>query len=142
MSSSSRKSFFTLRSLLRNAPERIVSSLETRAHSFPSSLPPTQSLAISYTNESYDQAAYLTLHRHLSLLHPEHAKPLPPSIGGANQSNPWAIHRLLTECFLNAAREQQGQGRVDPGTQMALGLLYYSEWTFGLGLGSGREEGS
>jgi len=118
-------SFVSSRSL-----ERIVRFDQATAHTPPTSLlSPQQSLAISYTNESYDQAAYLTLHRHLSLLHPTHAKPLPPSLGGANQTNPWAIHGLLTDCFLDAAREQQGQGRVDPGTQMALGLLYYSELT-------------
>lgn len=91
------------------------------------------SLAISYTNEAYDQAAYLTLHRQLSLLHPEAARPLPAEtfgLSGVNQVNPWAIHGALTESFLQVAREQQAKGIVDPTTQMALGLLYYSTFAF------------
>lgn len=87
------------------------------------------SLAVSYTNESYDEAAYLSLHQHLSLLHPAAARPLPQTDGGTI-SNPWEVHGLLTQSYLEVVRGEMQEGRVVPESQMALGLLNYSQGEF------------
>lgn len=93
------------------------------------------SLAVSYTNEAYDEAAYLSLHRYLQLVNPGKAAPLPlpmerSEIGQGSERNPWEVHAKLTESFLNVAREENSEGRLEPNTQMALGLLYYSKVSF------------
>lgn len=88
------------------------------------------SLAVSYTNESYDEAAYLTLHRHLALQHPAHARPLPAPPAGGAVANPWEMHAVLTEGYLAVVRGEMADGRVVPESQMALGLLNYSQGEF------------
>lgn len=87
------------------------------------------SLAVSYTNESYDEAAYLSLHQHLTLLHPAAARPLPQTDGGTI-SNPWEVHGILTQSYLEVVRGEMQEGRVVPESQMALGLLNYSQGEF------------
>ena len=82
----------------------------------------TQSLAISYTNESLDLAALRTLHKFLQTLHPDFAGPVPQS----DESNPWAPHKVMTDAFLALARSQYSQQQqVDPDVQVGLGTLYF-----------------
>lgn len=88
------------------------------------------SLAVSYTNEAYDEAAYQTLHRHLALLHPEQSRPLPAPPAGGAIANPWEMHAVLTEAYLDVVRAEMGRGAIVPESQMALGLLNYSQGEF------------
>lgn len=98
------------------------------------------SLAISYTNESYDHSALLALHRYLSLLHPTYAGPTPEEpqnlfIGDeideeGNIPNPWSANQRLAESFLSLARDQNQKGIVDPDTQVGLGVLFYQMGEF------------
>lgn len=60
----------------------------------------------------------------MQLLHPTFVRPAPSPPQSA--ANPWALHGILTESYLDAARSQMATGTVDPGTQMALGLLFFS----------------
>lgn len=99
---------------------------------------PSQSLAISYTNESYDYSALLALHRYLSLLHPSYAGPVPSSDLEMDMldpethdiPNPWHANQRLTESYLALARDQITAGVVDADVQVGLGVLYYQTGEF------------
>ncbi|KAG2742080.1 TPR-like protein [Suillus brevipes Sb2] len=83
------------------------------------------SLAISYTNESYDRAAYNMLLRWLQARFPDF--PIPDETQRAvSLHSTWDSHEKLTETFLTLARQQYNQGVVDPDTQIALGVLSYA----------------
>lgn len=82
------------------------------------------SLAISYTNESYDRAAYNMLLRWLGARFPDF--PISDETRRAvSIHSTWDSHDKLTETFLTLARQQYNQGIVDPDTQTALGVLFY-----------------
>ena len=97
-----------------------------------------QSLAISYTNESYDYSALLALHRYLALLHPSYAGPVPSSDIDVDIldpetndiPNPWQANQRLTESYLALARDQITAGVVDADVQVGLGVLYYQTGEF------------
>ncbi|EGO00115.1 hypothetical protein SERLA73DRAFT_180560 [Serpula lacrymans var. lacrymans S7.3] len=83
------------------------------------------SLAISYTNESYDRGSYTMLLRWLRARFPTYA--IPEETGKAVASNStWDSHGKLTDAFLGLARSQFSQGLVDPDVQIALGVLFYN----------------
>ncbi|KAG1865803.1 hypothetical protein DFJ58DRAFT_770330 [Suillus subalutaceus] len=83
------------------------------------------SLAISYTNESYDRAAYIMLLRWLEARFPDF--PISDETRRAvSLHSTWDSHEKLTETFLILARQQYNQGIVDPDTQIALGVLFYA----------------
>ncbi|KAG1799722.1 uncharacterized protein HD556DRAFT_1454839 [Suillus plorans] len=83
------------------------------------------SLAISYTNEQHDRAAYNMLLRWLGARFPDF--PISDEIRRAvSLHSAWDSHDKLTEIFLTLARQQYNQGIVDPDTQIALGVLFYA----------------
>lgn len=83
------------------------------------------SLAISYTNESYERAAYNMLLRWLGARFPDF--PISDETRRAvSLHSTWDSHDKLTETFLTLARQQYNQGIVDPDTQIALGVLFYA----------------
>ncbi|KZV95018.1 TPR-like protein [Exidia glandulosa HHB12029] len=90
---------------------------------------PTQglmSLAISYTNESYERASYNTLLRWLKARYPGVEVP-PPS----DMQSPWALHAQVQDAFLAVARGQHTSGAaVDPELQIGLGVLFYTDSQF------------
>jgi peroxin-5 len=87
------------------------------------------SLAISYTNESFERASYAMLLRWLRARYPQH--PIPDETADAvrNQSA-WSAHARITEVFLNLARAQHSQGILDPEVQIGLGVLFYTNSEF------------
>ncbi|SJX62730.1 related to PEX5-peroxisomal targeting signal receptor [Sporisorium reilianum f. sp. reilianum] len=92
------------------------------------------SLAISYTNEGYDTAAHQTLERYISRAYPNiKAGPLPAEISGdkdpieGTQGNPWASLNRVTDLFLQAARQGNSAGQIDPEVQVGLGVLFYTQ---------------
>jgi len=82
------------------------------------------SLAISYTNESYDRASHSMLLRWLRARFPD--APISPDVQEAVTQSPWHSHETVTEAFLNVARRQHTQGVIDPDVQLALGVLFYT----------------
>ncbi|KAG2119923.1 uncharacterized protein F5147DRAFT_665963 [Suillus discolor] len=83
------------------------------------------SLAISYTNEQHDRAAYNMLLRWLGARFPDF--PISDEIRRAvSLHSAWDSHDKLTETFLTLARQQYDQGIVDPDIQIALGVLFYA----------------
>ncbi|KAH7924256.1 TPR-like protein [Leucogyrophana mollusca] len=83
------------------------------------------SLAISYTNESYDRASYNMLLRWLQAHFPTY--PVPEETQQAVLSNStWDSHTRITDAYLGLARQQYSQGIVDADVQIALGILFYN----------------
>ncbi|KAG6335580.1 hypothetical protein ID866_3520 [Astraeus odoratus] len=83
------------------------------------------SLAISYTNESYDRACYLTLLRWLRARFPSF--PIPTEVEKAVTSHAtWDVQGHLTDAFLALARQQYEQDIVNADVQVALGILFYN----------------
>ncbi|KAF8554193.1 TPR-like protein [Imleria badia] len=84
------------------------------------------SLAISFTNESYDRASYHMLWRWLHARFPTF--PIRDDVEKAVRSHStWDSHDRLTDVFLELARQQYGQGVVDPDVQVGLGVLFYNK---------------
>jgi len=85
------------------------------------------SLAISYTNESYDRASHATLVRWLIARYPDL---VPENLKGSLPTSPWASHDRATEVFLAVARQQHARGQMDPDLQIGLGVLFYTNGEF------------
>ncbi|EJD52441.1 TPR-like protein [Auricularia subglabra TFB-10046 SS5] len=82
------------------------------------------SLAISYTNESYERASHQALLRWLSARYPGVQIP-------EETASPWASHEQATDAFLAVARDQHARGApVDAELQVGLGVLFYANGTF------------
>lgn len=87
-------------------------------------------LAISYINEGYDNAAFATLERWISTKYPQIADK-------ARQANPvisdedrFTLHKRVTELFINAAQMSPDHASMDPDVQMGLGVLFYANEDF------------
>ncbi|KZT40591.1 TPR-like protein [Sistotremastrum suecicum HHB10207 ss-3] len=83
------------------------------------------SLAISYTNESYEKASYHLLLRWLGLQYPSVT---PPDISPS--ASTWVLQERATEAFLAVARQQNSTGVIDPDIQIGLGILSYTNGDF------------
>jgi len=86
------------------------------------------SLAISYTNESFDRASHAMLLRWLRARFPD--TPISPELQEAVTKSAWFSHDVVTEAFLNVARTQHAQGVIDPDVQLALGVLFYTNGAY------------
>ncbi|KAF9227363.1 TPR-like protein [Gyrodon lividus] len=83
------------------------------------------SLAISFTNESYDRASHHVLWRWLRARFPTF--PISEDTEKVVQSHStWDSHARLTDAFLALARQQYDQGIVDADVQIGLGVLFYN----------------
>ncbi|TFK66816.1 TPR-like protein, partial [Pluteus cervinus] len=88
------------------------------------------SLAISYTNESYDRASHIMLLRWLRARFPSHTIP-DETWHTVRSSSTWDAHNRITEVFLKLARSQHQEGTVDADVQLALGVLFYTNNEYG-----------
>ncbi|KAJ3489054.1 hypothetical protein NLI96_g2421 [Meripilus lineatus] len=86
------------------------------------------SLAISFTNESYERASHTMLLRWLSARYPSH--PIPEDTWKSLSQTSWHSHELVTETFLSLARQQHAEDRLDPDVQICLGVLFYTNNEF------------
>ncbi|TCD61695.1 Peroxisomal membrane signal receptor PTS1 [Steccherinum ochraceum] len=82
------------------------------------------SLAISFTNESYERASHSMLLRWLHARFPNH--PIPTDVWESLKQTAWHSHDRVTEIFINLARDQHAQGDLDPEVQVGLGVLFYT----------------
>jgi len=86
------------------------------------------SLAISFTNESFEKASYTMLLRWLHARHPTH--PIPQEAWKSLTNNSWHSHEAVTNVYLTLAREQHQQGILDPDVQAGLGVLFYTDGSY------------
>ncbi|TFY62887.1 hypothetical protein EVJ58_g3576 [Rhodofomes roseus] len=86
------------------------------------------SLAISYTNESFERASHTMLLQWLKARFPDYhiSEEAWKSLSGAG----WHSHERVTEAFLGLARVQYSGGEMDPDVQIALGVLFYASSDF------------
>ncbi|KAF9478825.1 TPR-like protein [Pholiota conissans] len=83
------------------------------------------SLAISFTNESYDRASHTMLLRWFRARYPE----VPVSeetIRAMSTNSAWDTHERITQLFLDLARSQHAENKLDADLQIALGVLFYT----------------
>ncbi|KAI9276369.1 hypothetical protein BY458DRAFT_532737 [Sporodiniella umbellata] len=100
--------------------EPAIRALERAIEVDPNNVQALMSLAVSYTNESYDHAAYQTLERWIAHRYPALIDRQLPAA-----TSPYELHDRVTKLFLEAARQApNGQG-MDPDVQVGLGVLYY-----------------
>ncbi|GLB37649.1 putative P-loop containing nucleoside triphosphate hydrolase protein [Lyophyllum shimeji] len=83
------------------------------------------SLAISFTNESYDRASHTMLLRWVRARFPDLEIPESTIEAMATHSS-WDTHNRITELFLSLARSQHMKGTVDADVQIGLGVLFYT----------------
>ncbi|KAI0029662.1 peroxisome targeting signal receptor [Vararia minispora EC-137] len=88
------------------------------------------SLAISYTNEGYERASHTMLLRWLRARFP--TADISPETADSLKQSAWHSHGLVTDALLGVARSQHAQGIVDADTQIALGVLFYTDGKFDL----------
>jgi peroxin-5 len=98
--------------------EPAIRALEKAVEVDESNLSALMSLAVSYTNESYDHAAYQSLERWILQKYP-HLIPPPEPL-----ENPFDLHGRVTEMFLAAARAAP-EDTMDADVQVGLGVLFY-----------------
>lgn len=83
-----------------------------------------QSLAISFTNESYERASHTMLLRWLHARYPEH--PISEETWKSLKNSSWHSHEQVTDAFLTLARDQHTRGQLDADVQIGLGVLFYT----------------
>ena len=80
---------------------------------------------MSYTNEGYDTAAYLTLEQWLSTKYPSLATvQQPPSSSNHSRTE---IHHRVTDLFIRAAQMSPNGADMDADVQVGLGVLFYGD---------------
>lgn len=88
-------------------------------------LPALMNLAVSYINESYDNAAYSTLEKWISTKYPDivgQARAQEPQLGNEDK---YHLHARVTELFIRAAQISPDGANMDADVQDGLGVLFY-----------------
>lgn len=107
-----------------------ITALEKCLELHPENSEALMTLAISYINEGYDNAAFATLERWLSTKYPqiaERARQESPSISDEDR---FTLHKRVTELFIRAAQLSPDQANMDADVQMGLGVLFYANEDF------------
>lgn len=110
-----------------------IRALEQALKLDPGNLDALMGLAVSYTNEGYDSTAYRTLERWLSIKYPaivpESKDPLnnldDPFGADITFTDREALHKRVTDHFMEAARLSPTEEAMDPDVQVGLGVLFY-----------------
>lgn len=103
--------------------EAAIRALQKAVEMNGNNLTALMSLAVSYTNESYDQQAYLMLERWITAKYPD-------VVTRAAPMNNRDTHSRVTELFIQAAREAPEGHNMDPDVQVGLGVLFYGSGNF------------
>ncbi|CAO3617820.1 unnamed protein product [Cunninghamella blakesleeana] len=100
--------------------EPAIRALEKSIELEPKNYSALMYLAVSYTNESYDHAAYSTLEKWITEKYPDIvASPLP------SPNSPHELHERAIDLFLKAAQKAPDVFGMDPDVQVGLGVLFY-----------------
>ncbi|CAG8466387.1 1006_t:CDS:2 [Ambispora gerdemannii] len=99
--------------------EPAIRALEKAIEIDGTNLEALMSLAVSYTNENYEQQSYLTLERWMTAKYPEIVT------SSAPMDTVHDTHSRVTELFLRAARNAPDGQQMDPDVQVGLGVLFY-----------------
>lgn len=91
----------------------------------PGNLSALMNLSVSYTNEGYENAAYVTLEKWLSTKYPDivdKARSQEPKLGNEDR---FELHSRVTELFIRAAQLSPDGANMDADVQVGLGVLFY-----------------
>lgn len=107
-----------------------ISALEKCLELNPENSEALMTLAISYINEGYDNAAFATLERWISTKYPQivdKARAQNPEITDEDR---FSLNKRVTELFLKAAQLSPSAANMDADVQMGLGVLFYANEEF------------
>lgn len=107
-----------------------ISALEKCLELLPENSEALMTLAISYINEGYDNAAFATLERWISTKYPQicdKAREKNPLIDDEDR---FSLNKRVTELFMKAAQLSPDHANMDPDVQMGLGVLFYANEDF------------
>ncbi|CCH46673.1 Peroxisomal targeting signal receptor [Wickerhamomyces ciferrii] len=96
----------------------------------PKNLSALMTLAVSYINEGYDNAAFATLERWIETKYPQvtdKARLTNPKI---NDEDRFSLNKRVTELFIQAAQLSPSGANIDADVQMGLGVLFYANEDF------------
>lgn len=107
-----------------------ISALEKCLELHPENSEALMTLAISYINEGYDNAAFATLERWISTKYPQVADRAREQNPAIDDEDRFSLNKRVTELFLKAAQLSPNQASMDPDVQMGLGVLFYANEDF------------
>ncbi|OLL26546.1 Peroxisomal targeting signal receptor [Neolecta irregularis DAH-3] len=81
-------------------------------------------LAVSYTNEGYDSAAYMTLESWIVAKYPSLTTSIPKGQGRDQ------LHQRVTSQFIHAAQLSPNGAQMDADVQVGLGVLFYGSESY------------
>lgn len=96
----------------------------------PNNLQALMTLAVSYINEGYDNAAFATLERWIETKYPfitSRARQTNPVISDEDR---FTLHKRVIELYLQAAQISPEGANIDADVQMGLGVLFYANEEF------------
>lgn len=103
-----------------------ISALERCLDLDRNNLAALMSLAISYVNEGYDNAAYATLERWIETKYPDIAEQARRTHPQINDEDRYSLNKRITELFIRAAQLAPTMASMDSDVQTGLGVLFYS----------------
>jgi peroxin-5 len=99
-----------------------IKALENAIRLDPGDLAALMGLAVSYTNDGYDTAAYLSLEQWLVAKYPNLVSDIT-----MDTSNRKEVHQKVTAQFIKAAQLSPTGAEMDADVQVGLGVLFYGD---------------
>jgi peroxin-5 len=96
----------------------------------PTNLNALLNLSVSYTNEGYENAAYVTLERWLAVKYPELVDKARTQEPRLENEDRFELHSRVTELFIRAAQMSPDGANMDADVQVGLGVLFYGNDDF------------
>jgi peroxin-5 len=107
-----------------------ISALEKCLELHPENSEALMTLAISYINEGYDNAAFATLERWISTKYPQIADKARQENPSISDEDRFSLNKRVSELFIKAAQLSPNQANMDADVQMGLGVLFYANEDF------------
>lgn len=107
-----------------------ITALEKCLELHPENSEALMTLAISYINEGYDNAAFATLERWISTKYPQVAEKARQENEAITDEDRFTLNKRVTELFIKAAQLSPDQANMDADVQMGLGVLFYAHEDF------------
>ncbi|PIS53847.1 hypothetical protein CJI97_003536 [Candidozyma auris] len=107
-----------------------ITALEKCLELNPENSEALMTLAISYINEGYDNAAFATLERWIATMYPDIAEKARQENPTISDEDRFSLHKRVTELFIKAAQLSPDQANMNPDVQMGLGVLFYANEDF------------
>lgn len=107
-----------------------ITALEKCLELHPENSEALMTLAISYINEGYDNAAFATLERWISTKYPNVVEKARQENEVITDEDRFTLNKRVTELFIQAAQLSPNLANMDADVQMGLGVLFYADEDF------------